>query len=146
MQINQVMSRQVRIASPEDTVQQAARYMAELDTGALPVGSEDRIIGMVTDRDIVVRGDAEGCDPTQTAVSEVMTQDVEVCYEDEEVEQVAHKMAELKVRRLPVLDRANHLVGIVSLGDLSGYVSSESAGSALKGVSEKADSGSKRTQ
>ena len=146
MQVNEVMSRQVRIASPEETVQQAARYMAELDAGALPVGNQDRIIGMVTDRDIVLRGDAQGCDPTQTAVSEVMTQEVDFCYEDEDVEQVAHKMTQLKVRRLPVLDREKRLVGIVSLGDLSGSISSNSAASALRGVSAKEDSGSQRAQ
>jgi CBS domain-containing protein len=119
MQVNQIMSRQVRLASPEDTVQQAARYMAELGTGALAVGDEHRIIGIVTDRDIAIRGDAQGCDPTQTAVSEVMTEGVEVCYEDDEVEQVARKMAQLQVRRLPVLDRQRNLVGIVSIGDLN---------------------------
>lgn len=117
MEVNQIMSRQVRLASPEDTVQQAARYMAELDTGVLPVGDEHRIIGIVTDRDIAIRSDAQGCDPTQTAVGEVMTESSEVCYEDEDVEQVAQKMAQLQLRRLPVLDRQRKLVGMVSISD-----------------------------
>jgi CBS domain-containing protein len=137
MQVNQVMSRQVRLASPTDTLQHAARMMAELDAGALPVGDNDRLVGMVTDRDIAIRGDAEGCDPTKTTVRQVMSGDtVKYCFEDDDVEKVAQNMAELKVRRLPVVNREKRLVGIVSLGDLSRHAHPNASGEALRGVSQ----------
>jgi CBS domain-containing protein len=113
------MSREVRVASPDDTVQQAARLMREVDTGALPVGENDRLVGMVTDRDIAVRLAAEGKNPAQTKVREVMTPEVRYAFEDEGLHQVVETMAEQRVRRLPVLNRDKRLVGIVSVGDLA---------------------------
>jgi CBS domain-containing protein len=137
MQVNQVMSRQVKLASPTDTLQQAARMMAELDAGVLPVGDNDRLVGMITDRDIAIRGDAEGRDPTKTTVGQVMSPEaVKYCFEDEDVEKVAQNMAQLKVRRLPVVNREKRLVGIVSLGDLSRRADTSAAGDALRGVSQ----------
>jgi CBS domain-containing protein len=114
-----VMSRDVRVASPEDTVQQAARLMRDEDTGALPVGEEDRLVGMVTDRDVALRLVAEGKDPARTRVREVMTPEVRYVFEDEDLHRAAEAMAEQQIRRLPVVSRDKRLVGIVSLGDLA---------------------------
>lgn len=138
MQIREIMSRNVRTARPTDTLQQAARTMAELDAGGLPVEENDRLIGMVTDRDIAIRGDANGCDPTTTLIGDVMSRDaVKYCFEDEDVERVAQNMAELQVRRLPVVTREKQLVGIVSLGDLAQQAGDGSRAPqvALQGVS-----------
>ncbi len=113
------MHRDVRIASPEDTVQQAARLMREEDTGVLPVGEGDRLVGMVTDRDVAVRLAAEGRDPARTKVREVMTPEVRYVFEDEDLGHVADNMAEQQIRRLPVMNRNKRLVGVVSLIDLT---------------------------
>jgi len=137
MQVNELMTRTIRIANPDDTLQQAARMMAEIDAGVLPVGENDRLVGMITDRDIAIRGDARGCDPTHTAVREVMTPEVRYCFEDEDIENVAKNMAQLQVRRLPVMSRQKRLVGIVSLADLSHRTDASSAGDALRGVSSQ---------
>ncbi len=137
MQVSEVMSREVKMVSPGDTLQRAARMMAELDSGVLPVSENDRLIGMITDRDIAIRGDGEGRDPTRTPVSEVMTREqVKYCFEDESVDEVARNMAELQVRRLPVVSRDKRLVGIVSLGDISCRGKSEQAAEALQGISQ----------
>jgi len=117
--VAEVMSRNVELANPNDTVQQAAAAMAKTDAGILPVGEQDRLIGMITDRDIAIRLAAEGKDPAKTRVQEVMTSEVKYCFEDQELNEVAQNMAELQVRRLPVVNRQKRLVGIVSLGDVS---------------------------
>ena len=114
-----VMSRDLHIASPEDTVQQAARAMREEDTGVLPVGENDRLVGMVTDRDLALRLAAEGKDPARTKVREVMTPEVRYVFEDEDLHRAAETMAEQRVRRLPVVNREKRLVGVVSIGDLA---------------------------
>jgi CBS domain-containing protein len=114
-----VMSTDVRVANPEDTVQHAARLMREEDTGVLPVGEGDRLVGMVTDRDVALRLAAEGKDPANTKVREVMTPEVRYVFEDEQIEHVADNMAEQQIRRLPVVNRDKRLVGIVSLSDIS---------------------------
>jgi CBS domain-containing protein len=147
MQVSEIMCRSVKIASPTDTLQQAARWMAELDAGSLPVGENDRLVGMVTDRDIAIRGDAAGCDPRSTPIREVMsTESVKYCFENDDVEQVAQNMAQLQVRRLPVVNREKRLVGIISLGDLSRQVTDGSGAPAhaLRGISD-ARSGERRT-
>jgi CBS domain-containing protein len=137
MQVSEVMSPQVKVASPKDTLQQAARLMAELDAGALPVGENDRLVGMITDRDIAIRGDGEGRDPTRTSVADIMSREaVKYCFEDDDVDDVARNMAELQVRRLPVVNREKRLVGIVSLGDLSQRAQPEHAEEALRGVTQ----------
>jgi len=117
--IADVMTRGVRVASPEDSVQQAARAMREDDTGVLPVGENDRLVGMVTDRDIALRLVAEGIDPARAKVREVMTPEVRYVFEDEELDRAVETMAEQQIRRLPVVNRDKHLVGIISLGDLA---------------------------
>ncbi|HEY3786000.1 MAG TPA: CBS domain-containing protein [Steroidobacteraceae bacterium] len=137
MQISEMMTRTIRVTKPDDTLQHAARLMAEADTGVLPVGENDRLVGMVTDRDIAIRGDARGCDPTRTRVREVMTPEVRYCFEDEDVESVARNMAQLQVRRLPVLSREKRLVGILSLADLSHRSDASTAGDTLRGVSSQ---------
>lgn len=114
-----VMSTDVRVVSPEDTVQHAARLMREEDTGVLPVREGDRLAGLVTDRDLAVRLVADGKDPAQTKVREVMTPEVRYVFDDEDVYHVADNMAEQQLRRLPVVNRDKRLVGVVSLSDIS---------------------------
>jgi CBS domain-containing protein len=134
MKVSDKMTRNVRLASPDDTIQQVARVMAESDAGALPVREGDRLVGMITDRDIAIRGLAEGKGP-DAKVREVMTASVKYCFEDEDVDDVARNMGQQQVRRLPVMNREKRLVGIVSLGDIAMGESGQPAGDALAGVS-----------
>lgn len=117
-QINEVMTRDVKVASPDQTIREAASIMAQSDIGSLPVGENDRLIGMLTDRDIALRAVAEGRDP-ETPVRAVMTGAIRYCFDDEDVSDVAKNMADLGVRRLPVVDRDKRLVGIVSLANIA---------------------------
>ena len=135
MKVQDVMSRDVQFVSPEQPIAEAARMMLEADTGALPVGDQDQVTGMITDRDIAIRAVAEGKGPDAT-VREVMTQDVKYCFEDDDVDQVTRNMAENQVRRLPVLNRDKRLVGIISLGDLVISRGPDQAGEALSGISQ----------
>jgi CBS domain-containing protein len=136
-----VMSSNVRVVNPEETVQQASRVMRDEDTGMLPVGEGDRLIGIVTDRDVALRLVAEGKDPTRTKVREVMSQDLKYVFEDEELAHVADNMAEQQIRRLPVVNRNKRLVGVISLGDLSrGSRSGHFAGRAMRGVARETGS------
>ncbi len=130
-----VMSKDVKLASPEDTVQQAARVMSEQDTGVLPVGENDRLVGLVTDRDLAVRAVAAGKDPSKTKLREVMSGEPRYVFEDEPVEKVAASMAEQQVQRMPVLNREKRLVGIVSVGDLAREAGGGAAGQAMTGIS-----------
>jgi CBS domain-containing protein len=132
-----VMAREVRVANPEDSVQQVAQIMREADTGALPVGEGDRLVGMVTDRDVAVRLVAEGRDPARTKVRDVMSQEVRYVFEDEELEHVADNMAEQQVRRLPVMNREKRLVGMLSLGDMAKRTHSHLTGKALRGIARE---------
>ena len=118
MNVNSCMSTDVRLASPGESIREAARTMKEIDAGVLPVGENDRIIGMITDRDIAVRAVAEGKGP-DTRVRDVMSEEVLYCYEDESLDEVARQMRELQIRRMPVLTRDKRLIGIVSIGDLA---------------------------
>jgi CBS domain-containing protein len=119
MKVGDIMAMSVKRAHPDDTLQEAALVMQERNVGALPVCDGTRFIGMVTDRDIVVRGVAQGCDCKSTHVRDVMTVDVICCCEEDDVDEAARLMRERQVRRLVVLDRQNVLVGIISLGDLA---------------------------
>jgi len=133
-----VMSTNVRVASPEDSVQQAAKLMSEADTGVLPVREGDRLVGMVTDRDVAVRLVAEGKDPARTKVREVMSPEVRYVFEDDGLEHVAENMAEQQLRRLPVVNREKRLVGILSLGDIARQErSGDLAGRTLGGVTRE---------
>jgi len=134
MRVSEAMTREVRVANPTQTIRDVAKIMAELDAGAVPVGENDRLVGMITDRDIAIRAVALGKGP-DTPVRDVMSQDIKYCYEDEDLEHVAENMGDLQVRRLPVVNRDKRLVGVVSLGDLA-LKKEAAAGKALKGVSE----------
>jgi len=133
MQVSEVMSREVRIANPQQRISEAAKTMKEIDAGVLPVGEGDRLVGMITDRDIAVRAVAAGLGP-DTPVREVMTADVRYCYEDEELVDVSRAMAELQVRRLPVVNRDKRLVGILALADIAASESPRVAGKAVEGI------------
>jgi CBS domain-containing protein len=117
MKVSKYMTRNVQLATPTQSIRDAARIMAELDAGALPVQQDDRLVGMITDRDIAVRAVAEGKSP-DTPVREVMSGEVLYCFDDQEVKDIARNMGEVKVRRLPVVNRDKRLVGIISIGDL----------------------------
>ncbi|MBA3577192.1 MAG: CBS domain-containing protein [Sphingomonas sp.] len=135
MKISDVMTRDVRTVRPDMTAQQAASFMLSEDAGSMPVSDGDRLIGMITDRDIAVRGVAKGYGP-DTPVRDLMTDDIVCVRLDEDVEEVAVKMSQAQVRRLPVIDENERLCGIVSLGDLSRETKGESAHVALDGVSQ----------
>lgn len=135
MRVSQAMTRDVCIANPAQSICDVACTMAEIDAGAIPVAENDRLVGMITDRDIAVRAVAAGKGP-DTPVRDVMTQDVKYCFEDEDLNHVAKNMAEQRVRRLPVLSREKRLVGILSLGDLALKQGKRAAGEAVAGVSQ----------
>jgi CBS domain-containing protein len=136
MNVSEVMTDEVYIASPDETVQSAAQTMADLDTGVLPVGENDRLVGVLTDRDITVRLVAEGRDATSTLVKDVMSPQVCYCFEDEDIEDAALKMADWQVRRLPVLNRDKRLVGIISIGDMAREARPDVSGAALGSISD----------
>jgi CBS domain-containing protein len=137
MKVRDVMTRDVRLITPDQTVAEAAKLMADCDTGALPVREGDRLIGVITDRDIAVRAVAQHKSP-DAPVREVMSSDkVLYCYDDEDVEHVAKNMAENKVRRLPALNRDKRLVGIVSIGDLAHGAEPRVAGEAIADICQR---------
>ena len=135
MKVSEVMTRDVQTIRPDQPVQQAASFMLSADAGSIPVTDGERLIGMITDRDIAVRGIAKGYGP-DTPVRELMTDDVICARDSDDVEDVASKMSEAQVRRLPVIDDNQRLCGIVSLGDLSREADDDCASEALEGVSE----------
>ena len=116
--IADVMTTDVEVVRPEETLRNAARAMADLDVGSLPVCNGRRLVGMITDRDIAVRAVAEG-KSVDTQVNEVMTDDVVWCSETDDVEDVLQQMGDAQIRRIPVIDDDRNLVGIVSLGDIA---------------------------
>jgi len=118
MKVSDCMTMDVEVARPGDTIQEAARLMCEIDAGVLPVSNEERLVGMITDRDITVRAVARGLGP-DCRVSDVMSREVLYCFDDEDVDDVLRNMADIKVRRLPVVTRDKRLVGIVSLSDMT---------------------------
>ena len=135
MRVSEAMTRDVRVATPGQSIRDVAKMMAEIDAGALPVGENDRLIGMITDRDIAIRAVAQGKGP-DTPVRDVMsTEKVLYCYDDEELDNVAKNMGDEQVRRLPVVNREKRLVGIVSLGDLANR-ERKAATKAVSGVSK----------
>lgn len=135
MKVSDVMTRDVRVANPNETIQEAARIMAEIDAGVLPVGDNDRLVGMLTDRDIAVRAVAEGKGP-DTRVSDVMTADVRYCFEDDDTDEVCNNLGDQQIRRIPVVNRDKRLVGIVALGDLAVMEGGRVAGEAVSGISQ----------
>jgi CBS domain-containing protein len=134
MKISEVMTTEVETISSDRTAREAASFMLRADAGSIPVCDGDRVIGIITDRDIAVRGVAEGRGP-DTPVSELMSDGIICAREDEDVATVAQRMSDEQVRRLPVLDADDKLCGIVSLGDLAREARGETAEQALEGVS-----------
>ena len=135
MKVSKCMTRDVQLTSPTQTIRDAARMMAELDAGILPVGQDDRLVGMITDRDIAVRAVAEGKSP-DTPIREIMSREVLYCFDDQELKDIARNMGEMKVRRLLVLNRDKRLVGIVSLGDLAQKEEPSLTASAVTNISK----------
>lgn len=119
MKIKDILSRDVELANPDTPIADVARKMKERNCGSIPVSENDRLVGMITDRDIAIRCVAEGLDCASMTAEQIMTPGILYCYDDEDAEEVARNMAETKVRRLPVVNRDKKLVGIVSLGDLA---------------------------
>jgi CBS domain-containing protein len=136
MKLNEIMTKLVETVAPDTPIQEAANRMRSLDVGVLPVFKGDRLVGMLTDRDLTVRAIAEGKDPKTITVQEAMTADVAYCFEDQDVEEAGRIMKENQIRRLPVLNRDKLLVGIVSLGDLATRADEKRAGETLEKVSE----------
>ena len=136
MKVAECMTQEVETITPDQSIREAAQFMLRADAGAMPGSDGDRLIGMVTDRDITVRATAEGRGP-DTPVRDVMTDEVLYCFDDDEVEAVALKMSDRQVRRMPVLSREDDsLVGIVSLGDLSRSDRDDAASIALDGITD----------
>ena len=135
MQIKDVMSTDFQWVPPETTLAEAAKLMKDKSIGFIPIGKDDRLIGTLTDRDIVIRGLADSLDLSTASVKNIMTKKLLYCYEDQELDEICMNMAENKIRRLPVVNKEKRLVGIVSLGDLSHGLAQES-GQALKCITE----------
>ena len=139
--VRDVMTPDVLILSPRDTVVRAAVLMRDQDIGALPVGEDDRLIGMLTDRDIVRRTTAQGLVPSDARVGDAMTKGILYCFDDDSCDDAAISMAANGIRRLPVVNRERRLVGIVSLGDLAKWGAEESAAEALAVICQASHGG-----
>jgi CBS domain-containing protein len=139
MQIAEIMTRNPEVLPAHAILTDAALKMQKLDVGMLPIRDGDRLVGMLTDRDITLRATAQGRDPTKTQVREVMTPEVVYCFEDQDVADAAKVMQEKQIRRLPILSRQKRLVGIVSVGDVAVHSGAEKIVSeTIKQVSEPA--------
>jgi CBS domain-containing protein len=136
MKIRDAMTRDAKLANLDDTLRHAGQAMKDCDCGVLPVADGDRLVGMITDRDIAIRGLAEGKGP-DAKVREAMTQEVMYCFDDEDIQHVCQNMADIQVRRLPVLNREKRLVGIVSLSDLA--KKEANAAKALRGIARHSE-------
>ena len=132
MKVSECMSRDVRMVGPKDSIQDAAVAMAEIDAGILPVASDERLVGIITDRDIAIRAVGNGLN-AETSVDEVMTHEVRYCFADDDIQRVLDNMADVQVRRLPVLDSDKRLQGIVSLSDMA-LMEKRDAGQALSDI------------
>jgi FOG: CBS domain len=136
MQVKDVMSSNVRTVTPDTTLPEVACLMRDEDVGSVPVAEDDRLVGMVTDRDIVVRAVAEGEGVERHTARDVMTPKILYCKEDQSVDEVLRNMGEQQIRRLPVVNRDMRLVGIISLGDLSREAKPQRTGESLKDISQ----------
>ena len=134
MKVRDAMTGDVRLTNPDRSIREAAGMMAEQDIGALPIGENDRLVGMITDRDIAVRAVARGLGP-DAKIRDVMSPNVMYCFDDEELEDAAHNMGDIKVRRLPVLNRDKRLVGIISVSDLTRREDARQIGKVMAGIS-----------
>jgi CBS domain-containing protein len=135
MKVSDAMTLEVQLCTPDDTLKEAAEAMMALDVGLLPVTDGDRLVGMISDRDIATRGVAMGLGP-DSPVRSVMTEDVKYCFEDQDLEEVAQNMGDIQVRRLPVLSRDKRLVGIIALGDIARAATGDGTGEALSQISQ----------
>jgi CBS domain-containing protein len=137
MKLKDIMTKNVECVHPGDTLQEAARKMKDLDVGPMPVcGENDKLVGMLTDRDITIRAAAQGWDPKTTKVQDTMTKEVVWCFYDQDAEDAARLMQERQIRRLLIMNHDERLVGIVSLGDLVTEGARKQAGETLRAVSE----------
>jgi len=136
MKVADCMTQDVQLASPDMTLREAAQLMADCDAGALPVGDNDRLVGMITDRDIAIRGVAAGKSP-DTKVRDAMSRDVCWCFEDETIEDVLRRLGDEQIRRMPVISRDKRLVGIVSIADLTDSARPQDTGTALSEISRQ---------
>ena len=135
MKVRDAMTHNVQVMNPEETIADAARAMSDIDVGALPVGESDRLVGMITDRDIAIRAVARRKSP-DTKIRDVMSREIMYCFDDEDIEHVVGNMGDIQVRRLPVMDRGKRLVGIISLSDIALTHVPEVVGEGMSGVSE----------
>ena len=138
MQVREIMSTEVEVIAPETSIQEAARKMRDADVGVLPVGENDGLIGMLTDRDIVVRAVAEGRADGDATVRDIVTDQIFFCFEEDDVDDAASLMAERQVRRLPVLNAEKRLVGVLALADIS-RKDVDAGGAALGDISQPAE-------
>lgn len=135
MKIGECMTQAVRLTDPGETLREAARTMAEVDAGFLPVGKDDRLVGIITDRDIAIRGIGAGLGP-DAKVSEAMSEEIQYCFEDQDSHEVLENMSEIQVRRLPVLNRLKELVGVISISDLATNGEAAGAGATLGSIAQ----------
>jgi CBS domain-containing protein len=135
MKVNEAMTSDVMLVNPDQTIREAAQMMVEIDAGVLPVAENDHLVGMITDRDIAVRAVATGKSPN-TKVREIMSGEVLYCFDDEELTHVSRNMSDMKVRRLPVVNRDKRLVGVISIGDLALNEQPTTVGRAVSGLSQ----------
>ena len=134
MKVSEAMTSEVQLCTPADTLKDAAQAMAALAVGLLPVTENDRLVGMISDRDIAIRGIGMGRGP-EARVGDVMTAEVRYCYDDQNLDEVSAIMGDIQVRRLPVLNRDKRLVGIIALGDIALAQAGNGIGAALSGIS-----------
>lgn len=135
MRVCDAMTPSVQLCTPQDSIRDAAEAMTALNVGLLPVADNDRLVGMISDRDIATRGVAMGRGP-DAPVRDVMTADVKYCFEDQDLDEITRNMADIQVRRLPVLNRDKRLVGIIALGDIAVSKAGDGATTALCGISQ----------
>ncbi len=134
--VREIMSKEVTWVGPDVSLQDAAKKMRELDIGCLPVGKDDRLVGMITDRDIACRAVAQGVDPSKTPINEAMSKGITYCFDDQDVGEAAHLMEKKQIHRLPVLNRKKRMVGMLSLGDISLHASHELTGEVVEAISQ----------
>jgi len=134
MKVRDAMTTEVQLCTPDDTLRDAAEAMAALNCGLLPVTDNERLVGMISDRDIAIRGVAMGRGP-DSRIGDVMTADVKYCFEDQDIEEVTANMGDIQVRRLPVVNRKKQLVGIIALGDIARAHAGDGTAAALSRIS-----------
>lgn len=138
MRVKEIMSKKVTWIGPDMSLQAAAKKMRDLDVGCLPVGKNDRLVGMITDRDIACRGVARGRDAANTTIAKVMSKGITYCFDDQDVKDAAHLMEKKQIHRLPVLNREKRMVGILSVGDLAIHAPNRLTGEVVEAVSRHA--------